>query len=92
MRYFLATDIFSAAKTIFQTVYTDLSGVFTLICVVALSICLLGMMFCRNGRLVEDFRSWRNRIIGSWIVFNVLGSIITYGEKLFSSANTKWTG
>ncbi|HAX52471.1 MAG TPA: hypothetical protein DIW17_13055 [Clostridiales bacterium] len=89
MHYYLATDIFSAANQIFRKVYTDLSGVFTLICVVVLAVCLLGMMFCRNGRLVEEFRSWRNRIIGSWIIFNVLGSIITYGETLFR--NTKWS-
>lgn len=82
-------DIITAAKTMFGKIYTDIAGIFTLLCVVALSACLIGMMFCKNGKVVEECREWRNRIIISWIVFNCLGSIFKYGEDLTS--NTKWT-
>lgn len=80
----LAAPIFSAAKTILTTVYGDIKSIFTLLCIVALVICLIGMLVSKNSKMVEEFRSWRNRIVWSWVLFNVLGSIASYGDTIFS--------
>lgn len=83
------TSLPAALNQLFTQVYGDISGFFTLACIVAVSVCLIGMLLCKDLRKVEEFHQWRNRILISWVVFNFLGSIATYGNTLF--ANTKYS-
>lgn len=84
-----AEGLFADARKILVSVYDGIGSIFTLACVVILVICLVGMMVSKNGKAVEEFRAWRNRVIISWVVFNCLGSFITYGSEITKSLGWK---
>lgn len=84
-----AAGLFTDAQNILKSVYAGIGSIFTLACVVILVICLVGMMASKNGKAVEEFRAWRNRVIISWVIFNCLGSFITYGKEITGSLG--WT-
>lgn len=77
-----ADGLFKDAARILTSVYDSIGSIFTLVCVVILVICLIGMMVSKNGKTVEEFRAWRNRVIISWVIFNCLGSFIKYGQEI----------
>ncbi len=87
------TDLTRAINTALSNIYTDIGGIVTALCAVGIAITLVLMMVSKNQRAVDGAREWRNRIIGTWLVFNALGTIVKYGSDLISGAGfKKWNG
>ena len=55
-----------------------LLGIATMAAVVCAAVCLFLMYFSRNGRTVDESRSWLKRIVVCWITLMLLGAIATY--------------
>lgn len=86
-------NLTSAITKALSSVYTDISGIITALCAVGIAITLVLMMVSKNQRAVDGAREWRNRIIGTWLVFNALGTIVKYGSSLLTSSGfEKWNG
>lgn len=76
--------MFDKISAALKRVYTGISGMVTLVAAVAVAICTVGMMASKNQRTVEEFKAWRTRVFITWIVFFMLGAIVTFGEDLVS--------
>lgn len=71
-------SLFEQAESAMHTVYTDILGIATMAAVVCAAVCLFLMYFSRNGRTVDESRSWLKRIVVCWITLMLLGAIATY--------------
>ena len=65
-----------------KKVYSGISGIVTLVAAVAIAVCTVGMMAAKNQRTVEEFSSWRKRIMITWVVFFMLGALVNFGKSL----------
>lgn len=90
MNAFAATDMWEKAKQIMQSVYNNIVLISTIAAVVTAAVALLLMNFSKNGRTVDESRSWLKRIIITWVVLNGLGFIMAYVAPFFSDG--KWNG
>lgn len=70
--------LFEQAESAMHTVYTDILGIATMAAVVCAAVCLFLMYLSRNGRTVDESRSWLKRIVVCWITLMLLGAIATY--------------
>ena len=87
---FAAPTIWSKAQEIMKDVYTQILAISTIAAIVTASIALLMMNFSKNGKTVDESRSWLKRIITTWAILNSLGFIMAYIVPFFSGG--KWTG
>lgn len=87
---FAATDMWTKATQIMQSVYNNIVLISTIAAVVTAAVALLLMNFSKNGRTVDESRSWLKRIIITWVVLNGLGFIMAYIAPFFSDG--KWNG
>lgn len=81
---YAAETVFEKAKTIMKDVYTQIVGISTIAAVCTGSIALLLMNFSKNGRTVDESRTWLKRIAITWMVINGLGFIMAYITPFFS--------
>lgn len=72
----------SRITTSLKGVYNGIAGIITLVAAVAVAICTVGMMASKNQKTVEEFKAWRTRVFISWIVFSMLGILVTFGTEL----------
>ena len=79
--------IFQKFSAALKSVYSGISGIVTVAAAVAVGICSLGMILAKNQKTVEEFKAWRTRVFITWIVFFMLGAIVTFGEELTSGMN-----
>lgn len=68
-------QIGQAISNLCTSIYDQIGGFITILAIVCFSICLVGMMVSNNQKTVETFRSWRNRILISWLIFSCLGTL-----------------
>ncbi len=80
---FAAVDMWSKASEIMNSVYSQILSISTIAAVVTASVALLLMNFSKNGRTVDDSRSWLKRIIITWCIINGLGFIMAYVTPFF---------
>lgn len=83
-------DMWSKAKDIMTSVYNQIVTISTIAAVVTAAVALLLMNFSKNGKTVDESRSWLKRIIISWAIINGLGFIMAYLVPFFSDG--KWNG
>lgn len=76
--------MFDQIKGALVNVYNGISGIITLVAAVAIAVCTVGIMASKNQRTVEEFSSWRKRIMIAWVVFFMLGAIVNFGTSLTS--------
>lgn len=72
---------------VFQKVYTDIAGVFSLICVLAGAVALITLLFGKSDKSATSAWSWIKRIAIAWVLFNSLGTIVSYGDALLEGMN-----
>lgn len=80
-------DIFQRIKQALGTIYTSISGIITIVAAVVFAICTIGMMAGKNQKTVEEFKTWRTRIITTWVVFFLLGAFVQLGDALTDGFN-----
>ena len=85
-----ATTVWDKAKEIMQDVYSQIVLISTIAGIVTAAVALLLMNFSKNGKTVDESRSWLKRIIITWAILNGLGFIMAYIVPFF--ADGKWTG
>ena len=85
-----AATIWEKAREIMQDVYNQIVLISTIAAVVTAAVALLLMNFSKNGKTVDESRSWLKRIIISWAILNGLGFIMSYILPFF--ADGKWNG
>ena len=83
MQAYAAETVFEKAKTIMKDVYTQIVGISTIAAVCTGSIALLLMNFSKNGRTVDESRTWLKRIAITWMIINGLGFIMAYVTPFF---------
>ena len=85
-----AATVWEKAKQIMTDVYNQIILISTIAAVVTAAVALLLMNFSKNGKTVDESRSWLKRIIISWAILNGLGFIMAYIVPFFSDG--KWNG
>lgn len=79
-----AETVFDKAQAIMKDVYTQIVGISTIAAVCTGSIALLLMNFSKNGRTVDESRTWLKRIAITWMIINGLGFIMAYITPFFA--------
>ena len=88
--YAAGGDIWSKAQEIMKDVYTQILAISTIAGIVTAAIALLLMNFSKNGKTVDESRSWLKRIIITWAILNSLGFIMAYIVPFFNGG--QWNG
>lgn len=76
------SGVFQQFSKPLKDIYSGVSGIATLIAAVGFAICSVGMMASKNQRTVEEFKTWRTRIMITWVVLMMLGVIVNLGESI----------
>jgi len=87
---FAAPTVWDKAQEIMKDVYTQILAISTIAAIVTAAIALLLMNFSKNGKTVDESRSWLKRIITTWAILNSLGFIMAYIVPFFSGG--QWNG
>ena len=87
---FAAPTVWDKATEIMKDVYTQILAISTIAAIVTAAIALLMMNFSKNGKTVDESRSWLKRIIITWAILNSLGFIMAYIVPFFSGG--QWNG
>ncbi|MCL2105671.1 MAG: fimbrial protein [Oscillospiraceae bacterium] len=83
-----APSVWEKASEIMKDVYNQILLISTIAAVVTAAVALLLMNFSKNGKTVDESRSWLKRIIITWAILNGLGFIMSYVTPFF--ADGKW--
>lgn len=83
-------DMWGKASQIMKDVYGQICMISTAAAVVTAAVALLLMNFSKNGRTVDESRTWLKRIIISWAILNGLGFIMAYIAPLLNGG--RWNG
>ena len=86
---FAASNVWTKANEIMVDVYNQIMLISTISAIVTAAVALLLMNFSRNGRTVDESRSWLKRIAITWAILNGLGFIMAYVTPFFSGGT--WT-
>ena len=90
MTAFASPTIWQKAQEIMKDVYTQILAISSIAAVVTAAIALLLMNFSKDGKTVDESRSWLKRIITTWAILNSLGFIMAYIVPFFSGG--RWDG
>ena len=85
-----ANNIWDKANVMFKDVYDNIVKISTGGMVVVVAIATFLTMFSKNGRTVDEARSWRMRAIIAWAIINGLGFVTAYLIPLFQGV--QWNG
>lgn len=61
-----------------NAVRTIISAIFNPLCIVALGVCIAILVLGRNSKSADSSMSWAKRIVICFIVFNILGTLVTW--------------
>lgn len=78
-----ATNLGTKLKGIFQSCYADVTAVFDIAAILALGVCLVTLLFGRGSKSAEKSYDWMKTIIGCFIVFHFLGTLVPWLSGLF---------
>lgn len=81
---FAATGLSEAILNVIKSLGTLLNTVFTPLCVLVLGISIVTIMIGKSSKSADEGISWAKRAVGCFVVFFLLGSILTYGVSLFA--------
>jgi len=85
-----ASNIWDKANVMFKDVYDNIVKISTGGMVVVVAIATFLTMFSKNGRTVDEARSWRTRAVIAWAIINGLGFVMAYLIPLFQGG--QWNG
>lgn len=75
-------ELFDHVKTSMTSLYKQLNGAFTLCCVVVIVIAAFMYIFSKSPRKIEAASDWIKRVFGMWLVVNILGWILSFGQDI----------
>lgn len=81
---FAATVLSDAILNVIKSLGTLLNTVFTPLCVLVLGWSIVTIMIGKSSKSADEGISWAKRAVGCFVVFFLLGSILTYGVSLFA--------
>lgn len=81
---FAATGLSDAILNVIKSLGTLLNTVFTPLCVLVLGWSIVTIMIGKSPKSADEGISWAKRAVGCFVVFFLLGSILTYGVSLFA--------
>lgn len=81
---FAATGLSEAILNVIKSLGTLLNTVFTPLCVLVLGISIVTIMIGKSSKSADEGISWAKRAVECFVVFFLLGSILTYGVSLFA--------
>lgn len=81
---FAATGLSDAILNVIKSLGTLLNTVFTPLCVLVIGISIVTIMIGKSSKSADEGISWAKRAVGCFVVFFLLGSILTYGVSLFA--------
>lgn len=81
---FAATGLSDAILNVIKSLGTLLNTVFTPLCVLVLGVSIVTIMIGKSSKSADEGISWAKRAVGCFVVFFLLGSILTYGVSLFA--------
>lgn len=81
---FAATGLSEAILNVIKSLGTLLNTVFTPLCVLVLGWSIVTIMIGKSPKSADEGISWAKRAVGCFVVFFLLGSILTYGVSLFA--------
>lgn len=81
---FAATGLSDAILNVIKSLGTLLNTVFTPLCVLVIGISIVTIMIGKSPKSADEGISWAKRAVGCFVVFFLLGSILTYGVSLFA--------
>lgn len=81
---FAATGLSEAILNVIKSLGTLLNTVFTPLCVLVLGWSIVTIMIGKSSKSADEGISWAKRAVGCFVVFFLLGSILTYGVSLFA--------
>lgn len=87
-----ATDLATAITSILNSIGTLLTTVFGPLCVLVLGLAIVSILVGKNSKSAEQGMEWAKRACICFVVFNLLGSILTWGLGLFSGTNVSSWG
>ena len=80
---FAATGLSDAILNVIKSLGALLNTVFTPLCVLVLGWSIVTIMIGKSSKSADEGISWAKRAVGCFVVFFLLGSILTYGVSLF---------
>ncbi len=81
---FAATGLSDAILNVIKSLGTLLNTVFTPLCVLVLGYSIVTIMIGKSSKSADEGISWAKRAVGCFVVFFMIGSILTYGVSLFA--------
>ena len=81
---FAATGLSEAILNVIKSLGTLLNTVFTPLCVLVLGWSIVTIMIGKSPKSADEGISWARRAVGCFVVFFMIGSILTYGVSLFA--------
>lgn len=81
---FAATGLSDAILNVIKSLGTLLNTVFTPLCVLVLGWSIVTIMIGKSSKSADEGISWAKRAVGCFVVFFMIGSILTYGVSLFA--------
>ena len=81
---FAATGLSEAILNVIKSLGTLLNTVFTPLCVLVLGLSIVTIMIGKSPKSADEGISWAKRAVGCFVVFSMIGSILTYGVSLFA--------
>lgn len=81
---FAATGLSEAILNAIKSLGTLLNTVFTPLCVLVLGWSIVTIMIGKSPKSADEGISWAKRAVGCFVVFFMIGSILTYGVSLFA--------
>lgn len=81
---FAATGLSEAILNVIKSLGTLLNTVFTPLCVLVLGWSIVTIMIGKSPKSADEGISWAKRAVGCFVVFFMIGSILTYGVSLFA--------
>ena len=82
---FAAEDIFETIKEAIEPIYAGIFGISTALAVLCIAIAVVIRLVSRNQRSIDEANAWIKRVIISWLILNLMGTIIAYGESFVES-------
>lgn len=81
---FAATGLSDAILNVIKSLGTLLNTVFTPLCVLVIGWSIVTIMIGKSPKSADEGISWAKRAVGCFVVFFMIGSILTYGVSLFA--------
>lgn len=81
-----ASSLGNKLTEIFKSLYGDVSAIFDIAAIVCLGVCLLTLLFGRSSKSAESSYTWMKTIIGCFIIFHFLGTLVPWLSGLFGTA------